>query len=108
MTDVFIKQLCVVGFPDAFPTTPLPHSKALYGGWGVKNKKLFFVNGKRKCRSTLLSDYDSDVFAMNSTALSTDDQPIVLSKGFHCTDLVTALAAPDPTVVAVLDLFWIT
>ncbi len=42
---------------------------------------------------------------MNSTAVSTDDQPIVLSKGFHCTDLVIALAAADPTVVAVQNLF---
>lgn len=43
--------------------------------------------------------------AVNSTAMRTDDQPIVLLNGFHYTDLVMALAAPDPTVVAVQDLF---
>ncbi len=42
---------------------------------------------------------------MNSTAVSTDDQPIGLSNGFHCTDLVIALAAPDETVVAVQNSF---
>ncbi|SJL16548.1 uncharacterized protein ARMOST_20074 [Armillaria ostoyae] len=44
------------------------------------------------------------VSAVNSTAVSTYDQPIVLSNGFHCTDLVMALAGPDPMVVAVQDL----
>ncbi|KAK0441216.1 peptidase S28 [Desarmillaria tabescens] len=90
-------RLCVVEFPDAFPTIPHPDGdriNALYGGWGVKNKRLFFANGKQ-----------ATVSAVNSTAVSTEDQPIGLSNGFHCTDLVMALAAPDPTVVAVQDLF---
>ncbi|PBK68065.1 hypothetical protein ARMSODRAFT_293222 [Armillaria solidipes] len=37
--------------------------------------------------------------------MSTDDKPIGLSNGIHCTDLVMAFVAPDPTIVAVQDLF---
>ncbi len=43
--------------------------------------------------------------AVNSTAMSTDDKPIGLSNGIHCTDFVMAFVAPDPTLVAVWDLF---
>lgn len=91
-------QECVTTFPEAFSTAPLPdadHINALYGGWGVKNTRLFFANGKRDPWR------EGTVSAVNSTAVSTDDQPIGLSNGFHCTDLVIALAAPDDTVVAV-------
>ncbi|KAK0437340.1 peptidase S28 [Armillaria borealis] len=95
-------QECVTTFPEAFSTAPLPDAdriNALYGGWGVKNTRLFFANGKRDPWR------EGTVSAVNSTAVSTDDQPIGLSNGFHCTDLVVALAAPDDTVVAVQDSF---
>ncbi|KAG7441696.1 peptidase S28 [Guyanagaster necrorhizus] len=93
---------CVTTFPDAFSTAPLPDGECintLYGGWGVKNTRLFFANGKRDPWR------ESTVSAVNSTAVSTDDQPIGLSDGFHCSDLVMALAAPDDTVVAVQNSF---
>ncbi|KAK0200150.1 peptidase S28 [Desarmillaria ectypa] len=95
-------RFCGIEFPDAFSTIPLPNGdriNALYGGWGVKNKRLFFANGKRDPWR------EATVSAVNSTAVSTDDQPIGLSNGFHCTDLVMALAAPDDTVVAVQNSF---
>ncbi|KAK0220832.1 hypothetical protein EDD85DRAFT_796930 [Armillaria nabsnona] len=44
-----LKQSCVVEFPDAFPTIPLPNSESIntfYGVWSIGNKGLFFANGK--------------------------------------------------------------
>ncbi|PBK68061.1 hypothetical protein ARMSODRAFT_1020090 [Armillaria solidipes] len=40
---------CVVEFPDAFHTIPVLNGDSInapYGVWGVKNKRLFFANGK--------------------------------------------------------------
>ncbi|KIY62976.1 peptidase S28 [Cylindrobasidium torrendii FP15055 ss-10] len=94
-------EYCTSLFPERFPTAELPNVAALdaYSGWDVKNDRLFFANG--------INDpwLEATVSAVNSTAVSTDRQPIGLSNGFHATDLVMRLAAPDPTIVAVQNSF---
>ncbi|PBK68054.1 hypothetical protein ARMSODRAFT_976325 [Armillaria solidipes] len=43
------ERACVVEFPDAFHTILVPNGDSInapYGGWGVKNRRLFFANGK--------------------------------------------------------------
>ncbi|KAK0437331.1 hypothetical protein EV421DRAFT_1739055 [Armillaria borealis] len=88
---------CVVEFPDTFPMILIPNGdniNALYGGWGVNNERLF-ANGIRR----------GDGISVNLTAMSTDDKPIGLSNGIHCTDLAMALVAPYPTIIAVQDWF---
>lgn len=93
---------CVTSFPEAFSEYPTPNvnrTNILYGGWSVNNTRLFFANGKRDTWR------EATVSAVNTTAVSTDIQPIRLSNGFHASDLVMRLAAPDPTIVAVQDAF---
>jgi hypothetical protein len=41
---------CVATYPEAFAQSPIPSVTALnqnYGGWSVKNSRLFFANGRR-------------------------------------------------------------
>ncbi|KAK0220796.1 serine carboxypeptidase S28-domain-containing protein [Armillaria nabsnona] len=93
---------CVTTYPEAFSDYPTPNvnrTNTLYGGWGVNNTRLFFANGKQDPWR------EATVSAVNSTAVSTDIQPIRISNGFHASDLVMRLAAPDPTIVAVQDAF---
>ncbi|KAK0468596.1 peptidase S28 [Armillaria novae-zelandiae] len=93
---------CMSTFPEAFPELPIPNvnrTDTLYGGWSVNNTRLFFANGKQDPWR------EATVSAVNSTAVSTDIQPIRISNGFHASDLVMRLAAPDPTIVAVQDAF---
>ncbi|PBK81559.1 hypothetical protein ARMGADRAFT_948001, partial [Armillaria gallica] len=93
---------CVTTYPEAFSDYPTPNvnrTNTLYGGWGVNNTRLFFANGKQDPWR------EATVSAVNSTAVSTDVQPIRISNGFHASDLVMQLAAPDPTIVAVQDAF---
>ena len=44
---------------------------------------------------------DATVSSQFHTRISTDTQPIVLSDGFHCSDLSTAAAAVDATIKVV-------
>lgn len=93
---------CMSTFPEAFAELPIPNvnrTLSLYGGWSVNNTRLFFANGKQDPWR------EATVSAVNSTAVSTDIQPIRISNGFHASDLVMRLAAPDPTIVAVQDAF---
>ncbi|KAK0439522.1 peptidase S28 [Desarmillaria tabescens] len=93
---------CVTTYPEAFSEYPIPNvsrTNTLYGGWSVNNTRLFFANGKRDTWR------EATVSAVNSTAVSTETQPIRISNGFHASDLVMRLAAPDPTIVAVQDAF---
>ncbi|KAJ7589143.1 serine carboxypeptidase S28-domain-containing protein [Mycena floridula] len=93
---------CVTTFPEAFSTFPIPDVAAFntkYQGWNVTLDRLFFANGKRDPWKEMT------VSAVLSPAVSTDRQPIGLSNGFHASDLVMQLAAPDPTIVAVQDSF---
>ncbi|KAF8903046.1 peptidase S28 [Mucidula mucida] len=93
---------CVSTYPEAFSEPPTPSADAVnkaYGGWGVQNDRLFFANGKRDPWR------EATVSALNSTATSTDRQPIGLSNGFHASDLVMRLAAPDQTIVDVQNSF---
>ncbi|KAK0200130.1 serine carboxypeptidase S28-domain-containing protein [Desarmillaria ectypa] len=93
---------CVTTYPEAFSEYPIPNvnrTNTLYGGWSVNNTRLFFANGKRDTWR------EATVSAVNSTAVSTDTQPIRISNGFHASDLVMRLAAPDHTIVAVQDAF---
>ncbi|SJL15801.1 uncharacterized protein ARMOST_19306 [Armillaria ostoyae] len=89
-------------FQMRFPTILIPNGdsiNALYGRWDIKNKRLFFTNGKCDPWG------EATVSAVNRTGMSTDDKPIGLLNGIHCTDLVMALIGPDPTIVAVQGLF---
>lgn len=95
-------QVCVSTFPDAFTTYPTPNTTAfnqLHQGWNVKLNRLFFANGKRDPWR------EATVSATNSTAVSTDNQPIMLSNGFHASDLIVKIAAADPTVQNVQNQF---
>ncbi|PBK94260.1 hypothetical protein ARMGADRAFT_90021 [Armillaria gallica] len=62
---------CVVEFPDAFPTILIPKSDSingLYGGWYVKNERLFFADSKRDPWG------EATVSAVNRTGMSTSDK----------------------------------
>ncbi|KAK0437338.1 hypothetical protein EV421DRAFT_1907366 [Armillaria borealis] len=83
-------QACVVEFPDAFHPEWRQHQCPLRQ-MGRQKQKAVLRQWRR-------------LSAVNSTAVSTYDQPIGLSNGFHCTDLVMTLAGPDPMIVAVQDL----
>lgn len=94
---------CHQMFPKTFPV-PLSVDAAearvattnhIYKGWDVQVEHLFFANGIRDpWREATLS-------ASTHLVPSTDSQPIVLSNGFHCSDLGTISAMVDPTIGAV-------
>ena len=73
---------------------------------------MFVANGKRKSslRSfpACMTDFglgdpwkDATLSAEQHIVASTPQQPIFIGDGFHCSDLITANGAVDPTVKAV-------
>jgi hypothetical protein len=104
-------------FPEAFSSPPTPkvdRTNAVYHGWNVKENRMFVANGKRTSspRSFLACMTDSRVgdpwkdatlSAEQHVVPSSPQQPIFVGDGFHCSDLITANGAVDPTVKAVQD-----
>ncbi|KAJ1307848.1 hypothetical protein OPQ81_001929 [Rhizoctonia solani] len=79
-----------------FPNTFNINTK--YAGWNVNVPRLFFANGKRDpWREATVS---SDFYTRKSTKL----QPIAVSDGFHCSDLLMRFGAADKTVYDVQQL----
>ncbi|RPD60565.1 peptidase S28 [Lentinus tigrinus ALCF2SS1-7] len=93
------ERQCSYYFPERFAnqSTPVPNVDAtnkVYDGWFVKEKHLFFANGRRDPwkEATLAAD--------GTNFQSTPDQPLTLSNGYHCSDL-SAQNAVDPSVLEV-------
>ena len=92
------QRQCTYWFPEAFKTPPVPNVDATnkaYGGWDLTANRLFCADGKRDPwrDATLSSDFHFHA--------STDSQPIMVSDGFHCSDLSTASGRVDSTVLTV-------
>ncbi|TFK90871.1 peptidase S28 [Polyporus arcularius HHB13444] len=97
---VYDERQCPYWFPEKFAnqTHPVPNVDATnkaYDGWFVKEKHLFFANGKRDPWR------EATVAADGTHFQSTPEQPLALSDGFHCSDLSTPNANVDSTVLAV-------
>ncbi|CAE6447253.1 unnamed protein product [Rhizoctonia solani] len=92
---------CTYFYPKSFPKARLPNTLSIntkYKGWNVNVPRLFFANGKRDpWREATMS---SDFYPRKSTEL----QPIAVSDGFHCSDLLTRFGAADKTVYDVQQL----
>ncbi|KAJ8469607.1 hypothetical protein ONZ51_g8879 [Trametes cubensis] len=95
------ERQCTYMFADAFKNLghlPVPNVDATnkaYHGWFVQENHLFFANGHRDPwrEATLAAD--------GTHFKSTPGQPLTISDGFHCSDLSTANAQVDSTVLAV-------
>ncbi|TDL23893.1 hypothetical protein BD410DRAFT_720031 [Rickenella mellea] len=81
------ERQCTYWFPEIYPDGPRPPktnaTNSKTQGWDVAIDRLFFANGKRDPwrDATVSSD-----FHMRQ---STSSQPIAVSDGFHCSDLLT-------------------
>lgn len=114
------QRQCTYYFPEAFPegTLPVPNvekTNAAYDGWNVQIDRLFFANGKRtsfhnaylyKLRYSSHSISGdpwrgATLSADGTNFQSTPEQPIAVSDGFHCSDLITDNGSVDATVKAV-------
>ncbi|KAG6910123.1 hypothetical protein DXG01_012882 [Tephrocybe rancida] len=94
---------CHLMFPEAFPIPPtiaateraMQKTNTVYKGWNVRLNRLFFANGQRDPWK------DATVSAAGHTVQSTEQQPIRIGDGFHCSDLKTLSGQIDPTINAV-------
>ncbi|GJE96313.1 serine carboxypeptidase S28-domain-containing protein [Phanerochaete sordida] len=92
------ERQCTYFFPEAFPKPTAPNVQFVneaYKGWNVSIDRLFFANGQRDPWR------ESTVSADGATTRSTNEQPIAVGDGFHCSDLITENGSVDPTVLAV-------
>ncbi|KAL0955730.1 hypothetical protein HGRIS_001947 [Hohenbuehelia grisea] len=92
---------CRQMFPKAFPNPSPPNvhlTNTAYHGWRVKVDRLFFANGLRDpWREATMSAKSHNV-----PLQSTPRQPIAMAEGgYHCSDLLPAFGAADPSVAAV-------
>ncbi|KAH8094951.1 serine carboxypeptidase S28-domain-containing protein [Cristinia sonorae] len=91
------ERVCRLMFPGKFPLwgpdieAKVAKTNAIYHGWNVHVDHLFFANGDRDPWR------DATVSAKGLNIRSTPQQRIMLSQGFHCTDMSTANAAADTT-----------
>ncbi|PFH52555.1 hypothetical protein AMATHDRAFT_1958 [Amanita thiersii Skay4041] len=89
---------CQQMFPAAFPEPPnvqIDRTNTVYDGWTVQIDRLFFANGIRDpWREATMS-------AEPVTVKSTDNQPIKIGDGFHCSDLSATNGAIDSTIGSV-------
>jgi len=86
-------------FKEAFAQPPVPNTdrtNSKYQGWKVKADRLFFANGHQDPWR------EATISAKSQHFVGTPLQPIEVSNGFHCTDMVTRERI-DPTVAAVQD-----
>ncbi|KZW00377.1 hypothetical protein EXIGLDRAFT_639437 [Exidia glandulosa HHB12029] len=81
------------------PTPPeTERTNRVFKGWEGKVDRLFFANGARDPwrEATMSTDFVN--------IASTETQPIAMSDGFHCTDLIISAGTTDVTVKQVQDL----
>lgn len=116
------ERQCPYWFPEKFANDPFPvpnvdATNKAYDGWFVQQEHLFFANGHRACSSASARDrrradltwpchagdpWREATLAADGTHFhSTPGQPLAISDGFHCSDLSTANANVDSTVLAV-------
>jgi hypothetical protein len=102
ITPSYDNRQCNYFFPKTFPSERSANPKDVqfnqkYGGWNINIDRLFIANGKQDPwkEATLSSDFHP--------RKSTDRQPIVVSNGFHCSDLGVRNSV-DPTIKQVQDL----
>ncbi|KZT55218.1 hypothetical protein CALCODRAFT_498923 [Calocera cornea HHB12733] len=86
---------CHNNFPDAFPAVHSANTTSVnnaYGGWHINVDRLVFLNGNRDPwkYATVSSDYVQRPSSAN--------QPIAVSDGFHCSDLITDNGVVDSTI----------
>ncbi|KAH8094950.1 serine carboxypeptidase S28-domain-containing protein [Cristinia sonorae] len=97
MQPEYEERLCRSLFPGKFPLwgpdieAGVARTNAIYHGWDLHVDHLFFANGDRDPWR------DATVSAKGLNVRSTPQQRIMLSQGFHCTDMNTANAAADTT-----------
>lgn len=87
-----------------------------YHGWNVTVDRLFFANGQRACLSQSLGVFidflicssiagdpwrEATLSADGVNVQGTESQPVVVSDGFHCSDLLTRNALVDDTILDV-------
>ncbi|KZO98573.1 hypothetical protein CALVIDRAFT_478445 [Calocera viscosa TUFC12733] len=89
------RSQCHNYFPDAFPAVHSANTTLVnnaYTGWHINVDRLIFLNGNRDPwrYATVSSDYIQRA--------SSDSQPIEVSDGFHCSDLITDNGAVDNTI----------
>ncbi|KAL1741263.1 serine carboxypeptidase S28-domain-containing protein [Schizophyllum fasciatum] len=92
---------CQYMFPEAFPEPRAPntnHTNTAYRGWGVREQRLFFANGKSMYQDPWR---EATMSASGLNVASTSEQPIMISDGIHCSDLGASSGRIDPTVYAV-------
>lgn len=95
-------------FPSAFslssPASPdVDLTNVLYEGWNVSVPRLFFANGQRDPwrDATLSADNASTAVGSGSGGQGTDEMPIRVGDGYHCSDLIVRNAEVDGTVEGV-------
>ncbi|KAJ3558317.1 hypothetical protein NM688_g1004 [Phlebia brevispora] len=89
------ERQCAWMFPGIDPVPRTDQTNALYQGWNGHSTNLFFANGHRDPWR------EATVSADGHNEASTSTQPIAISDGFHCSDLITDNGAVDSTVLAV-------
>jgi len=87
VTPIYDERQCQQFWPDFFKSPPVPNAAAANEettGWNVNIDRLFFANANRDPwrEATVSSDYH--------VRQSTETQPIFVSDGFHCSDLITS------------------
>jgi len=97
VSPIYTERECQQLWPDFFKSPPVPNTAATNRettGWDVNIDRLFFANGNRDPwrEATVASDYHF--------RQSTETQPIFVSDGFHCSDLLTEWTV-DQTVADV-------
>ena len=86
-------------FSEAWSKPPTPNTigvNRVYHGWSVKENRLFFANGYQDPWR------DATISAETQHFVGTPQEPIKISNGFHCSDLLTS-GRIDPTIAAVQD-----
>ncbi|KAG9312786.1 serine carboxypeptidase S28-domain-containing protein [Chiua virens] len=94
----YLERQCVNMFPQKFSSLPSPSASdvnSAYHGKDVNVDRLYFANG--------YSDpwREATVSAESLHKPSTDQQPIYMSDGVHCTDMITENGIQDQTVFEV-------
>lgn len=93
-----LQRRCTYRFSRAFPTSRDPDVNATnnaYGGWNTNATHVFFANGMRDpwLQATLSAD--------GLDVQNTSDRIVMLSDGFHISDLYTANGVVDASVARV-------
>ncbi|ESK97155.1 hypothetical protein Moror_6376 [Moniliophthora roreri MCA 2997] len=92
------QRTCTMYFPKTFTLSDRPKvlkTTSSFHGWDVQVQRLFVANGRRD------PWLEATLSATSQNIASTDMRPIVISDGFHCSDMSTNAAVVDPTILDV-------